>query len=397
VRVRRAGVCAGLGALVWAVLVATPVGAAPASGGDAPVGITPSSFTSNFAAMKEFRGLASRGRGKIAAILPDTTTSPRYVESDQPDLTTALTAAGLAPAQYTVQNAQGNDATELGDAEADIDFGATVLIVDPIDSGVGTQIEAYAGSKGVKVIDYNSLSLGGSRAYFVGYNDVEAGRLMGQGLESCVAAWHIAKPEALVMTGAAYDPTASELADGYTAALASRFKSGKWTEVAPTIGTWNPPAAASEFQAASAADPTINAVVVADDETGVPIIAYLQQHGVKPKSVALTGFDASLPGLQNVLSGYQCGTVYEPVAAEAQAAVALALYLRDGKKPPRALVNGSVEDTTSQVSVPSVLVTPEWITAKNMRTTVINDGYVTTSELCAAPYTADCAAAGIKP
>ena len=46
-------------------------------------------------------------------------------------------------------------------AEADITQGASVLIVDPIDSGSGAAIEANAVSKGVKVIDYDRLTLGG--------------------------------------------------------------------------------------------------------------------------------------------------------------------------------------------------------------------------------------------
>ncbi len=77
-----------------------------------------------------------------------------------------------------------------------------------------------------------------------------------------------------------------------------------------------------------------------------------------------------------MLSGYQCGTVYKPIYLEAQAAVALALYLRAGKTPPQSLVNGKTEDTTASVSVPSVLETPEWVTTKNMNATVIKDNFV---------------------
>jgi D-xylose transport system substrate-binding protein len=102
-----------------------------------------------------------------------------------------------------------------------------------------------------------------------------------------------------------------------------------------------------------------------------------------------------LTGLDNVLSGYQCGTVYKPIFLEAESAVALALYLRAGAKPPASLVNGSTEDTTSSVSVPSVLLQPEWVTPKNMNATVIKDNFVPASQLCAGSYAADCKAAGI--
>ena len=54
----------------------------------------------------------------------------------------------------------------------------------------------------------------------------------------------------------------------------------------------------------------------------------------------MTGQDATLVGIQNIISGYQCGTVYKPIYLEAQAAAALALYLRAGKPAPAALANG---------------------------------------------------------
>ena len=113
--------------------------------------------------MKKFTSLAAAGKGKVAAILPDTVSSTRYVEFDQPDITKALTSAGLSSSQIVVQNALGSDATQLTDAQTDISNGATVLMVDPLDSGVGAQIESYAKSRGVKVIDYDRLTLGGSR------------------------------------------------------------------------------------------------------------------------------------------------------------------------------------------------------------------------------------------
>ena len=101
-------------------------------------------------------------------------------------------------------------------------------------------------------------------------------------------------------------------------------------------------------------------------------------------------------GLQNILTGYQCGTVYKPIYEEAQAAVALAMYLRSGKTPPASLVNGQTLDSTSNVQVPSVLLTPEWVTPANMASTVIADNFVPAQQLCVGPYAAECTAAGIN-
>src|ERR1700734_3120911 len=386
----------GLSLALSATLAGVGGGGASASvRASGPSGITTTSFTNNFTVMKQFKSLAAAGKGKVAAILPDTVSSTRYVEFDQPDITKALQTAGLSSSQYVVQNALGSDATQLTDAQTDISNGATVLLVDPLDSGVGAQIESYAKARGVKVIDYDRLTLGGSRAYYVSFNNVKVGQLIGQGLVSCVAAWHIKKPQVVVMHGAVTDNNATLFAQGYDGVLNPLFKSGKWTAVAHTAGTWDPPTAETEFQAVLTAHSGVNSALIPNDETGAPIITYLQSLHVKPKTFPTTGQDATLTGLDNVLSGYQCGTVYKPVYLEAGAAAALALYLRAGQTPPTNLVNASTTDTTSHVVVKSVYTTPEWVTTANMNSTIIKDNFVPASQLCAGSYAAACKGAGI--
>ena len=215
----------GLSLVLSATLVGVGGGGVSASvRASGPSNISTSSFTNNFSVMKEFKSLAAAGKGKVAAILPDTVSSTRYVEFDQPDITKALQTAGLSSSQYVVQNALGSDATQLTDAQTDISNGATVLLVDPLDSGVGTQIETYAKSRGVKVIDYDRLTLGGSRAYYVSFNNVKVGQVMGQGLVSCVSAWHISKPQVVVMHGAVTDNNATLFAQGYDGVINKYFK-----------------------------------------------------------------------------------------------------------------------------------------------------------------------------
>jgi len=359
--------------------------------------ISPSQFTNTFAVMKLLKPLAKAGKGKVAAILPDTVSSTRYVEFDAPDITKALKTAGLSSSQYVVQNALGSDATQLTDAQTDITTGATVLLVDPLDSGVGASIESYAKAHGVDVIDYDRLTLGGSRQYYVSFNNVQVGKLIGQGFVSCVSAWHVTKPQVVVMHGAATDNNATLFAQGYNAVIDPYFKTGKWVLAARTADTWDPPTAETEFQEAYTAHPNINAAVIPNDETGAPVVTYLQSLHVAPKTFPTTGQDATATGLDNVLSGYQCGTVYKPIFLEAEAATALALYLRAGKTPPSSLVNGKTTDTISGKSVPSSLLTPLWVTTKNMNKTVIADDFVPASQLCAGSYAADCTAAGITP
>jgi D-xylose transport system substrate-binding protein len=358
--------------------------------------ISISSFTRDFSSMASLKGITAKGKGLVAAILPDEVSSARYTEFDAPYLTKAFQTAGLSSSQYIVQNALGSDATELSDAQADISKGASVLVMDPIDSGVGAQIESYAKSHGVAVIDYDRLTLGGSRQYYVSFNNVQVGTLIGKGLVSCVSAWHVAKPNVVVMHGDPTDNNATLFAQGYDAVLKPYFTSGKWTDAVNTAGTWTPGTALTEFQQAYTAHPNINAALIPNDETGSPIINYLQKNlKLPPKKFPTTGQDATLTGLQDILLGYQCGTVYKPIYEEAQAAAALAIYVRANQKPPAALVNGTTSDTTSKAVVPSVLLTPEWVTPQNMASTVIKDNFVTAKQLCVGAYAGDCKTYGI--
>jgi len=384
--------------VVSAMLVGSVYAGAGASlRASGPSNISATSFTTDFSVMKQFKSLAAAGHGKIATILPDTVSSTRYVSYDAPDITKALQTAGVSSSNYVVQNALGSDATQLTDAQTDISNGATVLLVDPLDSGVGAQIESYAKSRGVKVIDYDRLTLGGSRAYYVSFNNVLVGKTMGDGLVSCIKSWHVSKPQVVVMHGAATDNNATLFAQGYDGVLNPLFHKGTYTAVAHTAGTWDPPTQETEFQAVYTAHSNLNAALVPNDTTNAPIVTYLQSLHVKPKTFPTTGQDASLTGLQNVLAGYQCGTVYKPNAIEAQASVALALYLRAGKKPPAKLVNATTKDTTGGTKVPTVALTPKWVTTSNMNSTVVKDNYVPAAQLCAGSYASACTAAGITP
>jgi D-xylose transport system substrate-binding protein len=374
-------------------VLASAVRASAVRASAAKVKISVSDFNRNFTAMKRLKPLIRAGHGKIAVILPDTVSSVRYVRFDAPDLKRAFKTAGLAGSQLLIQNALGSDATQVADAQADITEGAKVLILDPLDSGAGQVIESYAKRHGVAVIDYDRLTVGGSRRYFAGFDDVAVGQAIGRGLVSCVSAWGVKKPKVIVMKGDPADRNATLFAQGYDGVMAPYFKSGKWTRISAPPGTWDPPTALSEFKQQYAAHPSINAALTPEDEISAPIIAFLKGRGIKARTFPITGQFATLPGLQNVLTGYQCGTAYQPPYLEPQGAAALALFLRARMKPPASLVNGHSRD--GKASVPSVLFKPTWVTTKNMKSTVIADKYVSVSRLCAGRFAAACKAAGI--
>jgi D-xylose transport system substrate-binding protein len=375
----------------------TPTTAGGTATTAAAASISATSFTSDFSAMAQLKSLASSGKGMVGVLLPDTTTSTRYVSYDQPYLTKAFEAAGLSSSQFKIDNAQGSDATMKTQADADITEGASVLIVDPNTPGGGAAIEADAASKGVKVIDYDRLTLSGaSGRIYVSFDNVKVGQLIGQGEVSCISDWKVSKPNILVMDGSPTDNNATLFAQGYNGVLKQYFDSGQYVKVGEPAGTWTPSVAATTFTQQLTAHPNINAVVTPNDDNANAVIAQLLSRGVKSKTFPTTGQDASLPGLQNILKGYQCGTVYKPIYLEAQAAAAIALYLRAGQTPPSALQNGTTHDSQANTDVPSVLLTPVWVTASNMASTVVKDGFRSASDICTPELAAACKDASIS-
>ncbi len=368
------------------------------TGSEAPVpAIGANSFTADFSAMAQLKGLASQGKGLIGVLLPDTTTSARYVTFDAPYLKKAFEAAGLGSTQFKIDNAQGSASTMQTQAEADITAGASVLLVDALDSGSGAAIEADATARGVKVIDYDRLVKGGAKdRVYVSFDNVKVGQLIGEGEVSCIADWKVSKPNILIMNGDPTDNNAKLFAEGYNGVLKRHFDSKEYVKVGEPAGTWTPSVAQTTFAQQYTAHPNINAVVTPNDDNANAVIAYLQSKKIPAKTFPTTGQDASLSGLQNILKGYQCGTVYKPIYFEAQAAAAVAIIMRSGNEVPAALVNGKTTDDTAKTDVGSVLLTPLWVTTKNMADTVVKDGAVKVSDLCVSQVKEACAAAGIK-
>ena len=147
--------------------------------------------------MSQFKGLTSAGHGMVGVILPDTTSSTRYVNFDPPYLTKAFTQAGYSSSDFKIDNAQGNDATELALAQADITQGASVLVFDPLDSTVGTQIQALAQSHGVAAISYDRATFQGTNTYYVSFDNVQVGKLIGKGVQTLRAGLGRRQPQGL--------------------------------------------------------------------------------------------------------------------------------------------------------------------------------------------------------
>jgi D-xylose transport system substrate-binding protein len=325
---------------------------------------------------------------KVGVLLPDTKSSVRWESFDRPLLQAAFKSAGVP---VTIDNAQGDKSTQQQQAEQLITNGAKVLLLVNLDSGSGAAIEANAQSRGVKVIDYDRLTLKGQAAYYVSFDNVKVGELQGQGLVKCLGS--ASKPAIAELNGSPTDNNATLFKQGYDSVLKPLYSGGKATKVADqSVPDWDNQKALTIFeQMLQKANNKIDGVLAANDGLGNSAISAIKAR--KLKQIPVTGQDATPQGIQNILSGDQCMTVYKAVKKEADAASKLAIALATGKQPEAGLVNGKTNDTARDV--PSVLLTPEAITKDNIKV-VFDDGFLKPSDVCVGKYASLCTKAGIS-
>jgi D-xylose transport system substrate-binding protein len=321
-------------------------------------------------------------------LLPDTKSSVRWETYDRPLLTDAFKAAGV---DATIENAEGDKSAQQQQAEQAITNGAKVLLLTNLDSGSGAAIEANAASRGVKVIDYDRLTLKGNADYYVSFDNEKVGQLQGQGLVDCLGSK--SKPAVAVLNGSPTDNNATLFAKGYNSVIKPKFSSGDWKLVDDqSVPDWDNQKALTIFeQMLQKTNNKIVGVLAANDGLGNSAISAIKAR--KLKQLPVTGQDATPQGIQNILSGDQCMTVYKAVKKEADAASKLAIALATGKQPEAGLVNGKTNDTARDV--PSVLLTPEAITKDNIKV-VFDDGFLKPSEVCVGKYASLCTEAGIS-
>ncbi len=330
---------------------------------------------------------ASGGKVDVCALLPDTKSSVRYTLFDQPLLEQAFKAAGVSG---QVLNAQGDTQTQITQGEQCVTNGAKVILVDGLDSGTATAIEKSAKAAGVKTIDYDRLTLGGSASYYVSFNNVTVGELQAKALVAAMQAKGIMgagkSPVVAELDGAPTDNNATLFAQGAHTVLDPLFKSGELTKgPRQAVPQWDNQKALTIFeQMLTKTGNKIDAVLAANDGLANAVVTALKSHKLQP--IPVTGQDATPQGVQNIISGWQSMTVYKAVPLEAKAAAAAAIDIIKGK-PVK--TNGTTRDTVANRDVPSILETPQTINKANYQI-LFTDKFLKKSEVCVGAYAKDC-------
>ncbi len=324
--------------------------------------------------------------GKIGVILPDSKSSNRWETADRSYLTDAFKAAGV---EFDIQNAEGDKTKMATIADQMITSGVKVLMIVNLDSPSGAAIEQKAAAAGVKTIDYDRLTLGGSAAVYVSFDNVKVGELQGDGLIKCLTDKGVAKPNVVELNGSPTDNNATLFKQGYDSKLDPKYAAG-WAKVDDqSVPDWDNQKGGQIFeQMLTKANGKIDGVLAANDGLGNAAIAVLKKNNLQ---LPVTGQDATTQGLQNILAGDQCMTVYKAIKKEADAASAAAIALLKGETPT---TTGEVDDTQTNKKVAAILATPVAIYKDNVKD-VVDDGFVTAADLCKG-FETQCKDAGIS-
>ncbi|GAA2620748.1 sugar ABC transporter substrate-binding protein [Paractinoplanes durhamensis] len=335
-------------------------------------------------------GSGTSATGKVGVILPDTKSSARWATADVKYLKAAFDAAGVTA---DIQNAQGDKTQFQTIADGMISSGVKVLVIVNLDSGTGKAVLDKAKAAGIATIDYDRLTLNGGADYYVSFDNVKVGELQGQGLVDCLTANKAVKPVVAELNGSPTDNNATLFAQGYNSVLDPKYADGTFVK-GPNqdVPDWDNAQAGTIFEQMLTSNKSIKGVLAANDGLGNAAISVLKKNKLNGQ-VPVTGQDATVQGLQNILAGDQCMTVYKAIKKEADAASELAIAIAKGQKPTSA--TGKVTDPESKKDVASVLLTPQSITKANVKD-VVADGFVTKDELCTADFAKACTEAGIS-
>jgi len=353
---------------------------------------SPSTVSSSSAAASSGAGTV-KASGKVGVILPDTTSSTRYTLYDAPLLTKAFKEAGLTP---DVQNSGGSTAKQQQIAQSMIGEGVKVLLLDSIDQTSGAAIEQQAKQAGIKVVDYDRVNIGGSASYYVSFDNEGVGKLQGQTLADCLAASGKSNPKVIEMDGGTdVDNNAVLFAKGANSVLKPLAGQKKLTIASESVVKgWKVENAAPAFtQALTAAGGQVDGVLAANDDIANAVIGVLQQQGLAGH-VVVTGQDAGVEGLQNILKGTQSMTIFKNVSIEANAAAKLAILLIAGKDPAASGLVLTPGIDPKNANLKSLLLTPEVITQSNVQD-VVTAGALTAAQICKG-VEKECAANGVK-
>ncbi len=327
---------------------------------------------------------------KVAFLMPDEG-STRYEEHDRPGFVAEMQK--LCPTCTVLyQNANGDASRQQQQFNSVISQGAKAIVIDPVDSTAAASLVHQAQGQGIKVIAYDRPIPSAKADYYVSFNNEQIGRTIAQSLVRRLKATKVPTQGVgvLEINGSPTDAAAGLIKKGVHEGLAG---SGYKTLAEYDTPDWLP----SKAQQWTGGQVTrfgkkIVGVVAANDGTGGAAVAAFKAAGVSPVP-PVTGNDATIAGLQLIISGDQYNTIVKPSEIVAAAAANVTIDLLRGQAP---------KAKTTLFGTPTELFVPTLVTAENLKSEIVDKQVAgkpieTATVLCTDRYATGCTKLGITP
>lgn len=316
----------------------------------------------------------------VAFLLPEAPTA-RYEQLDKPFFEQRLAVAGDYRVIYA--NASDSAVRQQEQAESALAAGASVLVVDPVDSTAARTIVDAAAALGVPVVAYDRFIAGGAAAFYVSFDSVRVGELQAEALVEGLAARGTPRGGVLVLGGSPTDVNSGDLLSG---ALPVLEAAGVPVLASYDVPGWSPQRA-QEWMATQLAQfgDRVDGVYAANDGLAGAALAAMRTAGIESTPVVV-GQDADLSAIRRLVAGTQHATVFKNIAMQARIAADAAKALAAGETPS----SWDVVD-----GVPSVVLDPVLVTADDIDRIIVSTGLYTIEDICLPDLVEACLRAGI--
>lgn len=293
----------------------------------------------------------------------------------------------LPGASVDFNNPQGSDAVQQAQqqtqAAADLTNGDCILVVAAVNSITAAAIVNNAKLHNVPVIAYDRLIQSRNLAYYVSFDGVKVGELQGQYIIDHFNDYVKGNNRNVVLiNGPPTDNNTFLFRQGVLHKLQPFFDNGALTKILDVFTPqWQGTLAQKEMRdALTKYHNNIQIASIANDNMANAVITTLKTVKLNGK-VLVTGQNATVIAIQNILLGNQAMTVYKPLKLEAMATAKLVAALSNGADTS-SLTHDATIQTVDGASIPAVIETPISVDRSNITSTVIADGFVSISAVC---------------
>lgn len=331
------------------------------------------------------------GTGKTVGIAMPTQSSERWIK-DGDNMKKQLEALGY---KVVLQYAEDDVQMQVSQIENMIAQQVDCLVIASIDSVALTGVEAQAKSAGIPIVAYDRLLMDTDAvSYYASFDNEGVGRTIGQYIEKAKdlpnAAAEGKSYTIEFFMGSPDDNNAVLLHRGVMSVLQPYLDSGVLvcktgrTSFADTcILRWSQETAqknCEDYLASFYADEKLDICCTAFDGFAYGCRSALEAAGyvVGQDWPLITGQDAELMAVKNIISGHQTMTVYKDTRLLAEKCVTMVNAVLTGSEPE---INDTETYDNNKIVVPSYLCTPVAVDAENYEEILVGGGYYTNEQL----------------